>query len=91
MTRSYSDGCVTPTVTYTYDDVSIANSKGKLTKVDSTVSQTEYTSFDQMGRVLSHKQTTDGTAYTTAYKYNLSGALTDETYPSGRAIKNVLE
>ena len=43
-----------------------------------------------MGRVTAHKQTTDATAYTTGYTYNLSGALNEETYPSGRVVKNVL-
>jgi RHS repeat-associated protein len=41
--------------------------------------------------VTSHKQTTDGVDYTTGYTYNLSGALIEETYPSGRVVKNVLE
>ncbi|MCV4678169.1 hypothetical protein OFC08_35410, partial [Escherichia coli] len=69
----------------------IPNSKGKLTKVSSTVSTTEYTAFDILGRVTAHKQTTDGTAYTTGYVYNLSGGLVEETYPSGRVVKNVLD
>ena len=43
-----------------------------------------------LGRVLAHKQTTNGVSYTTGYVYNLSGALTEETYPSGRIVKNVL-
>ncbi|MGI8641620.1 MAG: hypothetical protein ACR2MG_16950, partial [Pyrinomonadaceae bacterium] len=88
MQRSYSDG-TTPTVTYTYDN--LTNAKGKLIKVSSSVSQTEYTSFDILGRVLAHKQTTDGNAYTTAYSYNLAGALVEETYPSTRVVKNVLD
>ena len=37
-----------------------------------------------------HKQTTNGTAYNTAYTYNLSGALMEQTYPSGRKVKNTL-
>ncbi len=37
-----------------------------------------------------HKQTTDGVEYPTAYTYNLSGALMEETYPSTRKVKNVL-
>jgi RHS repeat-associated protein len=90
ISRSYADG-VTPQVNYTYDDALIANSKGQLTKVSSIVSQTEYTAFDVMGKILSHRQTTDGTAYTTGYSYNLSGALIEQTYPSGRAVKNVLD
>ena len=60
-------------VTYTYDDPNVPKSKGRLTKVSSTVSTTEYTGFDLLGRVLSHKQSTDGNAYTTGYVYNLSG------------------
>jgi hypothetical protein len=41
----------------------IANSKGKLAKVASSVSTTGYPAFDILGRVLSHKQTTDGQGY----------------------------
>ncbi|HEV7646099.1 MAG TPA: hypothetical protein VGO50_19340 [Pyrinomonadaceae bacterium] len=80
-----------PAVSYTYDDPSIAHSKGRLTKVSSTVSTTEYTAFDPLGRVTAHKQITGGTAYTTGYTYNLSGALIEETYPSGRKVRNVLD
>ena len=69
----------------------IANSKGKLTKVSSNVSETKYNSFDILGRVLSHQQITDGQTYSTAYAYNLSGALIEETYPSGRVVKNTLD
>ena len=86
-TRSYSDS--TPTVIYTYDN--LPNTKGLLTKVSSTVSETEYTSFDVLGRVLAHKQTTDGDVYNTSYLYNLSGALIEQTYPSGRVVKNSLD
>lgn len=85
--RSYSDS--TPTVNYFYDN--LTNARGKLIKVSSDVSTSEYTSFDIMGRITGHKQTTDGTAYTTAYVYNLSGALLEETYPSTRVIKNVVD
>jgi len=55
------------------------------------VSTTEYTGFDILGRVTAHKQTTDGQSYTTGYVYNLSGALIEQTYPSGRVVKNVLD
>ncbi len=79
----------TPNVSYFYDN--LPNAKGKLTKVSSSVSTTEYTSFDILGRVTGHKQTTDGQNYTTGYVYNLSGALIEETYPSGRKVKNTLD
>ncbi|MFN0279181.1 MAG: RHS repeat domain-containing protein [Pyrinomonadaceae bacterium] len=86
--KIYSGGYFTPTVNYFYDNVT--NAKGKLTKVSSSVSTTEYTSFDILGRVTGHKQTTDNTHYTTYYAYNLAGALIEETYPSGRKVQNVL-
>jgi len=41
--------------------------------------------------VTSHKQTTDGTDYTTAYTYKLNGALDEETYPSTRVVKNQID
>ncbi|NMS24108.1 RHS repeat domain-containing protein, partial [Vibrio parahaemolyticus] len=85
----------TPNVEYFYDGANvaggIANSKGKLTKVSSAISTTEYTAFDILGRVTAHKQTTYGTAYTTGYIYNLSGALVEQTYPSGRVVRNTLD
>lgn len=86
--RSYNDG-VTPAVSYFYDN--LTNARGKLIKVSSSVSTTEYTGFDLMGRVTGHQQTTDGTTYTTAYSYNLSGGMLTETYPSTRVVKNVLD
>jgi RHS repeat-associated protein len=82
----------TPNVAYTYGTA--APAIGQLTKVSSSVSTTEYTSFDILGRVTAHRQTTDGgdpSGYTTGYTYNLAGALVEETYPSGRVIKNVLD
>jgi RHS repeat-associated protein len=89
--RSYSgeSGYATPTVTYTYDNVT--NAKGRLTKVSSSVSTNEFTAFDVLGRVISHKQSTGGTDYTMSYVYNLSGALVEETYPSSRKVKNILD
>jgi len=41
--------------------------------------------------VTGHKQTTDGTDYTTSYTYTLGGALDEETYPSGRVVKNIID
>jgi RHS repeat-associated protein len=80
---------VTPNITYTYDNR--LNAKGRLTKVTNGISTAEYTSFDIVGRVLNYKQTTDNQDYSTSYAYNLSGALIEETYPSGRVVKNTLD
>jgi YD repeat-containing protein len=89
LTRSYSDG--TPTVVFEYDNPIVSNSKGRLTKVSSSISTTEYTNFNVLGGVLNHKQTTDGQSYNTGYVYNLAGNLVEETYPSGRVVKNAYD
>jgi RHS repeat-associated protein len=89
QTRTYSDG--TPTVTFTYDDPNVAFSKGQLTKTSNAVSTSQITAFDNMGRVLSSQQITDGQSYTSSYQYNLSGRLTQETYPTGRVITNTFD
>ncbi len=90
--RNYTNepsGSETPDVDYFYGTT--APKVGKLTKVSSSVSTTEYTSFDILGRVTGHKQTTDSNEYTTGYTYKLSGALDEQTYPSGRVVKNELD
>jgi RHS repeat-associated protein len=86
--RNYSDN-TTPNVAYTYDN--LTNAKGKLIKVANGTSTTEYLNFDILGRVQNHKQTTDGNVYNSSYVYNLSGALIEEVYPSGRVVKNTLD
>ena len=49
-------------------------------------STTAYTAYDPLGQVLASIQSTGGQNYSFAYTYNLAGALTSETYPSGRVI-----
>lgn len=98
--RDYSDSSMAD-VTFYYDGKGLSSvpnySKGKVTNVSSTVSGTRYTSFDNMGRILTSEQRTTPeqlafteAAYTFSYVYNLSGALIEETYPSGRKVKNTL-
>jgi YD repeat-containing protein len=82
----------TPQVDYYYDGKELAQvpqfSKGALTKITNSVSETRYTSFDNHGRLLASQQITDGKTYDFSYKYNLSGGLIEETYPSLRVVKN---
>ncbi len=91
--RDYSDS--TPDVDFYYDGKGLSStpaySNGKTTKVTSSASETKYMSFDIFGHLLTHRQTTDGTDYDTAYSYNIAGALIEETYPSGRVVKNTLD
>ena len=86
LTRNYSDA--TPAVTYAYDNPNIQFSKGRLTRVSNSVSTSQILSLDNLGRTLSSRQTTDGNNYDSAYTYNLAGGLLEETYPSGRKVKN---
>ncbi|MBL8183162.1 MAG: hypothetical protein JNL64_16325 [Blastocatellia bacterium] len=64
---------------------------GKATRVSSSVSKTNYTAFDVFGRMTAYQQITDGTVYSTEYKYNLSGGLVKETHQSGREVTNTLD
>jgi RHS repeat-associated protein len=84
--RDYSD--TTPDVSFAFDNPSIPNSKGQLTAVSSTVSANYYTAFDELGRIKSNQQVTNGTTYNFPnYSYDLSGAMVQQTYPSGRVVK----
>ena len=103
ISRSYTNEPIgqltTPSVGYTYDN--LPNAKGRLTKVTTTgsgansfTSVTDYQAFDVLGRVTQSQQTVDGISYGITpqlYKYNLAGALIEQTYPSGRVVKNVLD
>jgi len=97
LTRTYNDSPQTATVTNTYGTT--APAIGKLIKVSSSVSETQYSGFDVLGRLTESKQITplDGETLSTApvrtssYQYNLSGALIQQTYPSGRVVETDLD
>lgn len=95
VVRTYSDG--TPQVEFFYDGKGLGLpsppqfSRGALTKAISSVSEDRFTSFDNHGRLLASQQITDGQTYSFGYKYNLSGGLIEETYPSGRVVRNFLD
>lgn len=84
LTKDYSDS--TPDATYTYEDLNVPNSTGKLTKLETSASITKYTNFDILGQTLSSQQITAGKTYDFSYSYDLSGNLKTETYPSTRAV-----
>ncbi|HKV39541.1 MAG TPA: hypothetical protein VJX67_10035, partial [Blastocatellia bacterium] len=87
--RTYT-GSPTPPVSYFYDGLGVsggvANSIGRLTAMSSSVSEGDYTAYDATGRVTGYTQKTGGQSYAMAYSYNLAGAMTSETYPSGRIV-----
>jgi YD repeat-containing protein len=82
--KSYSDG--TPPVSYAYDSGSIPYGIGQLASVSNANSTTSYLGYDELGRVIGSSQTTNGQTYVFGYTYNRAGALTSETYPSGRTV-----
>ncbi len=84
--KNYSD--LTPDVTFHYDASNVQNSKSRLTKVSSSVSETLYTSFDTSGNVLGSQQHfIDGQTHGFSYTYNLNGDLLTQTYPSGKVVR----
>lgn len=87
--RNYSDA--TLDVTYTYDDGQVSFSKGKLTKVASSVSESSITSFDAQERVTGSRQQTSGQNYDFIYTYNLNDDLLTQTYPSGRVVESTYD
>ena len=91
--RDYSDPAM-PDVNFYYDGRGLGSipdhSLGKTTKITSSVSETRNTSFDITGRLLTSQQITDGQTYEFGYTYNLTGALLEERYPSGRIVKNTV-
>lgn len=82
--RDYSDS--TSDVTYTYDDNAVPFSKGKLTKVASSASESLITGYDAQERITASQQKTDGQTYAFGYTYNLDDDLLTQTYPSGKVI-----
>ena len=82
--RRYSDG--TPTVTCGYDAVGVANSKGRLTSISTSVSTYNYTNYDAMGRIKAGNQTLGNQTYLIGYDYDLAGHIKSQTYPSGHAV-----
>jgi len=84
--NSYSDG--TGTVTYAYDPA-IANGRGRLSSVSSSVASYSYGNYDALGRVKSVTQTIYGITsqtYSLNFGYDLAGHATLMTYPSGHTV-----
>jgi len=79
---SYSDG--TPSFSYDYDV--IANGVGQLSSIANSNSIFSFNAFDVMQNVTQSSQTMAGQTFTFQYAYNLTGALTSETFPSSRVV-----
>lgn len=76
------------TTTYEYGTTNTGGElKGKIKKITgfTTNNQLQQT-YDNVGRVSTTTETTDGTAHITTYNYNVYGDVTAITYPSGLSI-----
>jgi RHS repeat-associated protein len=87
-TKTYSTS--DPTVTYTYDNLSIPNGRGRFYTVSNTNVTTTYNSYDKMGRGKSATEAITGAPaqYTTLNEYDLSGKTTKTTYPDNFYVIN---
>ena len=87
---NYSDG--TPTITNFYDQARTGYfNKGHLTEartaaVGSVPTTAQLYDFDLVGQVTRTQQVVGTDSYSMNYGYNLGGALTSQTYPSGRVV-----
>jgi hypothetical protein len=93
--KSYSDG-VTAGVSYCYDGNASGcpgatqggtNVNGQLTYSGYTNFYSQFLNYDAMGRIVASAQVTGGISpFVFSYSYDLSGALSSVTYPSGRVV-----
>ena len=94
MTYTGESGFQTPNVTYTYGQARTGfYNKGALTRVETAATATNPATsaefdYDQMGRLVKHRQWIGAEQYDLEYGYNLAGQLVSEKYPSGRVVTN---
>ncbi len=101
--KSYSGPVATNAVSYVYCNgasnctsqqsggSTVPYSVGRLLAVTNGTSNNYYNAYDPMGRVTATAQQTNGQTYSFVYGYNLAGALTSETYPSGRVVTTTFD
>jgi RHS repeat-associated protein len=97
--KSYNDG--TPNVAYFYDAEALPTGAPVYTRGATTgrlvavtyggTSAGTYFAYDKLGRVTKSVQRTDAENYAITYQYSLTGALTAETYPSGRVVRTAYD
>lgn len=78
-------------VSYSYDESSVPFSKGRLTRVNTDTSDTRIRALDPEGRILALEQVTASVSYPSRYRFNLAGDLSEETYPSGRVVRTIVD
>ena len=77
-----------PSVTYTYDNLTVPNGRGRPAAVTNTDVLTTYNAYDELGNLLSISRLIvgDPSPYTTQYTYDLSGKPIKTIYPDGYEV-----
>jgi RHS repeat-associated protein len=86
--------CDNEEVRYTYDQASVANAKGRLTKVTDFSGSTEFQAYDKRGRLLKVKKTIaagGNTSATTEYQYDTADRVRRVRYPDGEWVETVYD
>ena len=76
----------TPTVTYTFGSNASQYNNGRLLTLTDGLGTTTNT-YDNLARATQVQHVINGSIYTIGYGYNLAGAVTSLTYPSGRVVQ----
>jgi RHS repeat-associated protein len=76
----------TPTVTYAYGTNASQLNNGRLLTITDGLGTVTNT-YDNLARATQVQHVINGTTYTIGYGYNLAGAVTSLTYPSGRVVQ----
>lgn len=72
-------------VSYTYDEATSTNGKGRLTTVNDASGTTQFF-YDTMGRISRTDKTVDGTLYSTSTTYDLIGRVASLKYPDADVV-----
>jgi RHS repeat-associated protein len=82
--KTYTNG--DPSVTFSFDDPTVANSIGRRTGMTDAAGSSTWT-YDFAGRVLTNSRTVAGVTKSTSVQYALNGFEEQVTYPSGTVVQ----
>jgi RHS repeat-associated protein len=80
----------TAPVSLTYGTSASQFNNGRLITMTDGVGSENY-SYNNLGQLAQLQKVINGTTYTTSYAYNISGELTQITYPSGRVVQQSVD
>jgi len=84
-TKNFPQGPELP-VTYTYDDVLVSFSKGRLTKAQYVGTQNTQFNYDQLGRETQSTKSIDSVNYQVQRTYDALNRLKELEYPNGKRL-----